>query len=654
MSWPYHDYDRTDDRDHRRPPLWWTEERERERKPFLVSLPWLLVMLLCGLLFWSILPSKQLPYTLAYSDFINDVKRGQVSDVVIQGRDVSGHFTDSRPFRTYMVDDPSIWQQLNGNGIRVTAMPEDKPPDVIAWFEARSVWLQVMLVVVALAFVWFLTLAVMWAVTPRRLVTLYDSLPGPKMIDQITEAADKRSGGLAKLLRAIGEAALLLLGTSRRARAAWIAHYAPEARAQFARLKVVHDRRIAVDLPVILDGTHVEQAWPVLEALFRKPALALLISGPGGAGKTTLACRIGSRAAGVEGKGLGGAISLPLLIDRDLDAEATGDEFIAFLSGQLRASIGAPRVSTALTEALLRSGDVLVIVDGLSERSDATRRAFDPARPGFPIMRLIATSREAECSGMSAVLETVAVPPDALYGFIDSYLAAIARESGTEKPNDAEIYEACAQLKRLLRDRPTTPMFAAMWAEEVGRVGQRAAMRIQGVAELIDAYVDNLLAPASGRNAERLDNLRLDLVAIAVRELGNELRPGWLMRTQVLDALRDRGMEDTDKRIYVLLDSRLIEADSHNTELMRLALDPVAEHLVARGYVEDLAGKAQRWSAFRTKLENLHGVEGFRDSLWACLEHPVYGRPVPHWVREWLTNVNETARSKHAVARSAG
>jgi hypothetical protein len=240
-AWVNQGNGRTDDRDRGGWPLDelppWVPRRDG-RKLFLVILFLVFVLLPWGLLFWSILPkapdySWDDFHTRAYSDFMYDVQRNRVSDVTVQGRFIVGHFTDGREFQTYMVEDPSIWQKLNEKGVRVTAVPEYRPPDVIAWFEARPVWLQAMLVVVVLAFVWFLTLAAMWAATPRWLVTLYESLPGPKVIDQITEAVDKRSGGLAKLLRAIGEAALLLLGTSRRARAAWIAHYAPEARAQF-------------------------------------------------------------------------------------------------------------------------------------------------------------------------------------------------------------------------------------------------------------------------------------------------------------------------------------------------------------------------------------------------------------------------------------
>jgi hypothetical protein len=108
------------------------------------------------------------------------------------------------------------------------------------------------------------------------------------------------------------------------------------------------------------------------------------------------ACRIGCRALGEEGLPPGGIFCLPLLIDRDLEISEVDDGFLPFLTGALRAMVGIPRLSSKLAEVLLRSGRVLMIVDGLSERNENTRRAFDPARPGFPIMRLIVTSRDSD------------------------------------------------------------------------------------------------------------------------------------------------------------------------------------------------------------------------------------------------------------------
>jgi hypothetical protein len=201
-----------------------TPVRFDEGKGFGLSV--IIIALLCvGLFLFSAFQPRSGPIgTLAYSDFINDVNRGSVADVEVRGRTIMGHFTDGRAFQTYMLQDSSLWEILKGKDVRVVAEPDDLPERTITWFEAQPAWLQATFVAVALAFVWLLALVLVWAVAPRRLVAMYESLPGPKVIDQITEAADKRSGGLAKLLRAIGEAALLLLGTSRRARAAWIAH----------------------------------------------------------------------------------------------------------------------------------------------------------------------------------------------------------------------------------------------------------------------------------------------------------------------------------------------------------------------------------------------------------------------------------------------
>ena len=54
--------------------------------------------------------------TLAFSDFVNDVNRGQVADVTIQGNTISGHFTDSRAFTTYAPNDPSLVEPADRQG----------------------------------------------------------------------------------------------------------------------------------------------------------------------------------------------------------------------------------------------------------------------------------------------------------------------------------------------------------------------------------------------------------------------------------------------------------------------------------------------------------------------------------------------------------
>ena len=77
--------------------------------------------------------------TLAFSDFVNDVNRGQVADVTIQGNTISGHFTDSRAFTTYAPNDPSLVGRLIDKGVRISAAPvDDNVPSLfgvlISWF----------------------------------------------------------------------------------------------------------------------------------------------------------------------------------------------------------------------------------------------------------------------------------------------------------------------------------------------------------------------------------------------------------------------------------------------------------------------------------------------------------------------------------------
>src|SRR6201981_1914680 len=102
---------------------------------------WIVIGLLLVALFnlFQTSSSRGPQSTLAFSDFLNDVNRGQVADVTIQGNNISGHFTDSRAFTTYAPNDPNLVSRLTDKGVRITAAPVDENVPslfgvLISWF----------------------------------------------------------------------------------------------------------------------------------------------------------------------------------------------------------------------------------------------------------------------------------------------------------------------------------------------------------------------------------------------------------------------------------------------------------------------------------------------------------------------------------------
>ena len=96
----------------------------------------LLVMLFN--LFQASSPPRGLGQT-SYSDFLADVDRGGIADVTIQGSAVNGHYTDGRPFATYMPQDANVVDKLRSQNVRITAVPpSDDTPTIwsvlVSWF----------------------------------------------------------------------------------------------------------------------------------------------------------------------------------------------------------------------------------------------------------------------------------------------------------------------------------------------------------------------------------------------------------------------------------------------------------------------------------------------------------------------------------------
>ena len=99
---------------------------------------WLVIAIVLMSVFNNFGPPRQSADIIAYSDFIAEVKSGQVSQVTIQERTIHGQKVGGERFTTYAPDDPRMIDDLLANNVRVVAKPREEQSLLtqifISWF----------------------------------------------------------------------------------------------------------------------------------------------------------------------------------------------------------------------------------------------------------------------------------------------------------------------------------------------------------------------------------------------------------------------------------------------------------------------------------------------------------------------------------------
>src|SRR6516165_5886814 len=111
---------------------------------------WVIIVLLLLALFtvFQNPGQRSVSQDISFSQLLNDVDQGKVRDVVIQGPEIHGTYTDGRGFNTYAPNDPTLVQRLYGKGVQISARPLQ---DNLPWFVALLLnWLPF----IALILVW--------------------------------------------------------------------------------------------------------------------------------------------------------------------------------------------------------------------------------------------------------------------------------------------------------------------------------------------------------------------------------------------------------------------------------------------------------------------------------------------------------------------
>jgi hypothetical protein len=267
-----------------------------------------------------------------------------------------------------------------------------------------------------------------------------------------------------------------------------------------------------------------------------------------------------------------------------------------------------------------------VIVDHLSEMSEATRNEIRPHLRDFPVNALVVTSRIREHLGdaVDDVIETLRIEGKQLSFFIFDYLKQLGQRNLFE---DQELFTACSQLTTLVGERSTiTVLLAKLYAEQMinskedPTVGSRPP---DNIPDLMIAYLEELNSKASRVTGNEYPTLKEDAKVIAWECLKQIYRPAPVECEAIVTALN---REDGDKAKayleYFEKYLRLIRTIGPAKDQIRFALDPLAEYFAGLYLVECYGEDEQKWHNFLAEADAKPGtpeaIKGFLLAVRDC------------------------------------
>ncbi|MFI3187336.1 MAG: ATP-dependent zinc metalloprotease FtsH [Methylococcaceae bacterium] len=91
----------------------------------------LVIFVLIGTVLYGVFnrtaPDAEQNYALSYSEFIDDIRRHAIVEVVIDGNDVQGRRTNGEPFSTYNPSDSRLIDELLENGVKIKVIKPQLP-----------------------------------------------------------------------------------------------------------------------------------------------------------------------------------------------------------------------------------------------------------------------------------------------------------------------------------------------------------------------------------------------------------------------------------------------------------------------------------------------------------------------------------------------
>lgn len=430
---------------------------------------------------------------------------------------------------------------------------------------------------------------------------------------------------------------------------AWVISKLDQAQHTFSVKATVEARKIYVPVPVILDKRNLTSLTADnLHPTFSKKLSRLMIWGEGGAGKTSLACLL---AAWSMSEKRGERICrehpmLPVLIEQDLEiqSERLDGLLLHTIGEQLRATIDDVAPPPALfLQNLLKSKRVLVIIDGLSEMNEVSRRSIIAEISHVPVNAVIVTSRvEDNLNNIpQSTIKPLRIRGNKLSTFMEMYL--LLREK-RDLFDDEEFFNACRRLSMIVGDREITALLAKYYAEQMiaAKEGTIDEDLPENIPDLMLNYI-NIIYRKAAFDAPPIWPIHHAAKVIAWECLKKKLRPTPANREDVLAALGG-GDEATVLISYLEEVLRIIRTVDVGKERIRFSLDPLAEYLAGLHLLKKYADTPDFWHSLLLQIDNLlgnqkeaEGIKGFLLALRDCCLAKAGENNIPSFILNELT-----------------
>jgi hypothetical protein len=443
----------------------------------------------------------------------------------------------------------------------------------------------------------------------------------------------------------------------------WVDLHRQRAAEALDRIDFLKQRKLFVRLPIEVrpGGRLITHPVPNEFSYLFDPEEEMVVEvvGRGGSGKSTFAGQLARWALDPNPAGRPARhLMIPVFIPGEVS-----NEIVADVAAKLRRMFGpSDDLDEDLLRALLARKRVLVIIDGVSERSAATQEAVRDIFGKEYVGALVITSRVEQDFGPKPVtfLTPRYIAESDLDVFITDYFSKTGVHVDLSLSQMEEVKRAVAATFKNGAALPTvTPLIVTLIADhavELWKSRTPLSELSASSADAIVAYLRRVNPQDEGTPNCVSDEVMIRAARILAKCcLGETYTPKDFDRVEAEARLREAGCDGRPSDVIArLIANDVLEPVAHaGTSFLSFDLDPVAEYLAAMYVLNDLRDNRPGWEAWIEELRRTPGypagMQGFLGALEDCVDSHRGHFGVPDdIVFPWLEPPPEAAAAEYA------